>query len=384
MEIVKLTAKDYDEWLHVLNTAFGEKRGTKMDFEKDLPKMCIRDDYHVGMHIAVRENGKICSLLGVYPIKVKIGGTELMFSTVGNVATLAEYEGKGYMTLLLDKAMEELEKIGADASRLGGSRQRYNRYGYEASGTVYNFEIYDSTTKYCAEDVSAEFKPISKDSAEELAFINNLRSTKIFHVERSRDNICLGDYLSLCAWGNIPYVALNSRGEMIGYVSASPDNTELADVMATSLDNLKTILFSWQKKYGGILKFTLMATESEAVKYFASVAHSMSINSPSHFKIINFHKIADALIKVKADITPDLPQGEFVLGIEDWGNLKICVENGNACCEKTNETPQLTLDKLAATRFLFGPASPDIVAPLNSFLASVLPLPLTWNTLDRV
>ena len=384
MEIVKLTAKDYDEWLYVLNTAFGEKRGTTMDFEKDLPKMCIRDDYHMGMHIAVRENGKICSLLGVYPIKVKIGGTELMFSTVGNVATLAEHEGKGYMSILLDKAMEELEKIGADASRLGGSRQRYNRYGYEASGTVYHFEIYDPTTKYCAKDVSAEFKPISKDSLEELAFINNLRSLSTFHVERSLSDTYLDDYFTLCAWGNVPYVALNSQGEMIGYVSASKDNTEIADVMATSLDNLKTILFSWQKKHGGILKFTLMATDTEAVSYFAGVAHSMNVNSPSHFKIINFDKVADALIKVKADITPNLPQGEFVLGIADWGNLKICVENGSAYCKKTDEAPELTLDKLAATRFLFGPLSPCIVAPVNSFLASVLPLPLTWNTLDRV
>ena len=384
MEIVKLTAKDYDEWLYVLNTAFGEKRGTTMDFEKDLPKMCIRDDYHLGMHIAVRENGKICSLLGVYPIKVKIGDCELMFSTMGNVATLAEHEGKGYMTLLLDKAMEELEKIGADASRLGGSRQRYNRYGYEASGTVYNFEIYDPTTKYCAEDVSAEFKPISKDSKEELVFINNLRSTKTFHVERSLSDTYLGDYFTLCAWGNVPYIALNSQGEMIGYVSASPNNTEIADVMATSLDNLKTILFSWQKKHGGILKFTLMATDTEAVSYFAGVAHTMSVNSPSHFKIINFDKVADALIKVKADITPNLPQGEFVLGIKDWGNLKICVETGNAYCQKTDEAPELILDKLTATRFLFGPLSPGVVAPVNSFLSSVLPLPLTWNTLDRV
>ena len=384
MEFVKLTANDYDEWLYVLNTAFGEKRGTTMDFEKDLPKMCIRDDYHMGMHIAARENGKICSLLGVYPIKVKIGGTELMFSTVGNVATLAEHEGKGYMSMLLDRAMEELGKIGADASRLGGSRQRYNRYGYEASGTVYNFEIYDPTTKYCAEDISAEFKTISKDSTAELEFINNLRSTKTFHVERSMDNSYLDDYLTLCAWGNVPYIALNSRGEMIGYVSASKDNTEIADVMATSLYDLKNILFSWQKKHGGIIKFTLMSTEVEAVKYFASVAHSMSINSPSHFKIINFDKVADALIKVKADLAPNLPQGEFVLGIEDWGNLKICVEKGNAYCQKTDETPELTLDKITATRFLFGPASPGIVAPVNSFLTSVLPLPLTWNTLDRV
>ena len=30
-----------------------------MNFELELPKMCIKDDYHMGMHFAAKENGKI-------------------------------------------------------------------------------------------------------------------------------------------------------------------------------------------------------------------------------------------------------------------------------------------------------------------------------------
>ena len=79
MGIVRLTKNDYDEWLSVLNTVFTKQNNREMNFEKELPKMCVCDDYHMNMHFAVKENGKICALLGVYPIRLKVGDTELLF-----------------------------------------------------------------------------------------------------------------------------------------------------------------------------------------------------------------------------------------------------------------------------------------------------------------
>ncbi len=38
--------------------------------------------------------------------------------------------------------MQELERIGADASRLGGSRHRCDRFGYEGAGTLCNFTFF--------------------------------------------------------------------------------------------------------------------------------------------------------------------------------------------------------------------------------------------------
>jgi len=44
MEIKKLSVEHYDELLVVLNTTFSHKRGFKVDFERELPKMWVRDD----------------------------------------------------------------------------------------------------------------------------------------------------------------------------------------------------------------------------------------------------------------------------------------------------------------------------------------------------
>lgn len=385
MEIVRLTKNDYDEWLYVLNNVFTKKNNRKMDFEKELPKMCIRDDYHMNMHFAVKEDGKICALLGVYPIKLKVGERELLFSTVGNIATLPEYEGKGYMRVLMEEAMRELERIGADASRLMGARQRYNRYGYEACGISYNFQINDFTTKYCYNsDEKIEFKEISYEDDKELIYIKNLREKMPVHSIRAYDETNKGDYDALRAFGNRIYVALNEKDEMIGYLSVSSDAAGISDICAEDFETFKTLIYSWQKRVGGRIYFSSLASSNEEVKYFSKVCSGMSVSSPSHFKIVNFDKVADALIKMKKKSGALLPEGESVMEITDWGKLLICNKNGEAYCQKTDKEASLVLDRLDATRFLFGPFESDTVKYSDAFLSALLPLPLSWCGLDRV
>ncbi len=385
MEIVKLNANDYNEWLSVLNTVFSKRDKKDVDFREELPKMCVRDDYHMGMHIAVKEKGKICALLGVYPLKTRIGDKELMFSTVGNVATLPEYEGRGYMKVLMNEAMKELERIGADASRLGGVRQRYNRYGYEACGTDYTFKIDSYTTKYCFDErETVLFRKISLSDKKELAFINEIQKNKAMYVHRSSDDSFFGDFSSLCAWKNKPYIATDENGNMVGYVSSSEDRKTIAEIAGKDLTTLKNIIYNWQKDVGEEIAFNISAADIESIKYFSEVAEEMSVSSPCHFKIINFDKVADALIKLKASYTHGLPEGERVIGIKDWGNLLICHKNGEAYCEKTDKEAFITLDRLKASRLLFGPFQVNTVTECDDFLASVLPLPLSWSTLDRV
>lgn len=384
MEIVRLKEGDYNEWLSVLNTVFTEHNKKEMNFEAELPKMCVKDDYHMGMHFAIKDDGKICSLLGVYPIKVKIGESDFLFSTVGNVATLPLHEGKGYMRVLMQEAMRELERIGADASRLGGARQRYNRYGYEASGTLYKFSVNSSNTKYCYDGKEELiFKEISLNDKKELAFINRLRKNEKMYVERSNDDTYFGDFASLVAWQNIPYIVLNKSGDMLGYISVSKNGREISDICANDLEAFKNIVFCWQKKIDDQISFAVSPLRVDVIRYFSSVAANLSTYSPCHFKIISFDKIADALIKLKVK-SHCVSDGERIIEIKGWGNILLYNKNGNAECEKTYKKADIVLDNLAATRLLFGPFEPNSVLACDEFLSTLLPLPLSWNTLDRV
>ena len=116
IKIERLTASDYDEWLAVIDRVFTIQNKRHMDFEVELPKMCVRDDEHMGKHFAVKKNGKIVSALGVYPLPMNVAGEEILFSTMGNVITVPEEEGNGYMTQLLEVAMKELSDLGIDGS----------------------------------------------------------------------------------------------------------------------------------------------------------------------------------------------------------------------------------------------------------------------------
>ena len=153
MKIETLTKKDYNEVTDLMNRVFTIQNGMDMDFEKELPKMCVPDDEHMNKYVAIRENGKIVASVGIYPLKTNVCGIPLLFSTVGNVVTDECARGKGYMNTLMSEAMKKLDSLKIDASRLGGNRQRYNRFGYELSGCVYNFTIENKTPKQVASEL---------------------------------------------------------------------------------------------------------------------------------------------------------------------------------------------------------------------------------------
>ena len=152
MEIRRLKADDYDELLSLLNGVFANKYGREMDFLSEQPRMWKRDDASMGKHIAVFEDGRMVSVVGIYPLPVFIGNEKLNFATTGNVATLPEYEGRGYFTKLFSMAMEEVKKMGIDVARLGGARQRYARFGFEPSGLCFKVELNsDNVNKFFKE-----------------------------------------------------------------------------------------------------------------------------------------------------------------------------------------------------------------------------------------
>ena len=78
-------ANDYDELLFVLNRAFGNIYKREMDFISELPRMWVRDDEYMGKHIGMFEDGKLCSVVGIYPLPVRIAGEELSFATTGKL-----------------------------------------------------------------------------------------------------------------------------------------------------------------------------------------------------------------------------------------------------------------------------------------------------------
>jgi hypothetical protein len=122
----------------------------------------------------------------------------------------------------------------------------------------------------------------------------------------------------------------------------------------------------------------------ERFKALSACAQDMTITTPSLFKVMNFEKLCDALIKLSFSIRK-MPVGEFYLTIENHGTLRFFVSESTAGCEKTSDDrdcPVLSASK--AQLLLFGPFPPSAYFGDLGELNAWLPLPMSWHRLDAV
>lgn len=384
MEIVRLKKENYDALIELLNLVFTQKNGKEMDFEKELPKMCVRDDEHMGRHFGIFEDGKLVAAIGVYLLPVTIAGEQLLFSTVGNIATHPDYRGHGFMNALIERAMQELDEVGADASRLGGLRQRYNRFGYENCGRFYQFSLtsYNVFGRYPNGVEGLTFEKVQRDDIKTLKEAKQLQSSCGIAVERKADNNYAEVYASMTAWRNIPYVAKKS-GQTVGYLCVSENGRSIAENYAYNVDGMVEMLCAWQQRVGEPVSFRFQPYEIDYIRSFSTLCEGVSINAPCHFKFIHWEKVISVFMKLKASYMT-LPYGEWVIEIKDYGNLRLYVDENGVGCEKTKKKANVSLNRLDAARYLFGTLPPECTAQTNERVSAWLPLPLSWNLQDRV
>ena len=384
MEIRRVKAEEYDKLLELLNTTFANKNKVETHFDRDLPVMWKRDDEHMGKHLAVFEGETMVATVGVYPLPVDILGEKLLFSTMGNVATHPDYEGKGYMTALLKKAMEELENIGADASRLGGSRARYGRYGYEMCGIQYNltFTPHNAANFFRGFEKNIYFEKIERSNRDYLDFCCELYEKEKFYVIRGKDDNYHRMYCSMVAWQNVPYIAKDRDGKNVGFLSIKEN--KIAELFALTPELFRDMIVSWVLETGAPVQFSLRPHNIDLLHIFAPVCEGINISSPSRFKIMNYKKVINALLKLKSSFTP-LTKADFSIDIDTYGKIRIVSDESGARCEDFDGECDLKLSRNQASMFLFGPMPAECIADTSVIrIGNLLPLPLSWNPQDRV
>ena len=380
MEIVRLKKEHYTQLVSLLNLVFTKQNGREMDFERELPKAFVKDDDTMGKHLGIFDGEKLVAALGEYPLKARLLDEELLFYTVGNIATHPAYEGRGYMNALVQQAMRDITEKGADVSRLGGARQRYQRFGYECCGIAYAFTLTKSNVIRCADNfdvADVTFEKIARENTEYLEIASTLQSSGKFFVERKKDNGYFEVYSSMTAWKNAPYLAkCGDKG--LGYLCAQENGGNIAEFFAQSARDALQMLCAWQQKVDKDIIFQLQPHEIDKVRLFASVCQKMSVVSPSQFKIINWEKIVSVFMKLKASYM-QMPYGELRVYIENYGGLRLFVNTQGVGCERFDGECEISLSMLDAARYIFGTLPPETVANANPTAQAWLPLPLSWR-----
>ena len=382
MEIKRLEKENYDELISLLNLVFSKQNNCIMDFERELPNMCIRDDKHMRKHIGLFLDNKLVSVVGVYPLPTRVLDREINFCTVGNVATHPNYEGCGYMNILLNRAMEIVKEENYDACRLGGDRARYLRFGFELCGRNYSYYITPKNVKksflssYGQNTRVIEILPSDEKS---LTFAREVYHQNKVSVLRNDNGVM---YRVMNAWKNTPYL-VTKNDVPIGYFTLTPDKKTVSEAYATNKEAYLDTVVAISNYLNDDFSITLFEHDIELIREINKCAEYMSIQIPSNFNIVSFERVVDAYIKLKASYTC-LGTGSVTISIKDYGKIKIFANENECGCVKFDGECDFELSKPDATRFIFGMHPPASVIEPNLFAKANFPLPLSWNTQNRV
>lgn len=382
MEIRRLKKEHYDELISLLNLVFSEQNKCVMDFEHELPNMCKRDDVHMSKHVGLFVGNKLVSVVGVYPLPAKVLDCEIRFCTVGNVATHPDYKGRGYMNTLLNRAMEIVKEEGYDICRLGGDRARYLRFGFELCGRNYSYYIIPQNTRkslLSSYGQNTRVHEILPNDEKALTFARELYHQNKVSVLRNDNDVM---YRVMTAWKNVPYLVL--KNDMpIGYFTLTPDQKTVSEAAAINKDSYLDTVVAISNYLNDGFSITLFEHDIDLLREINKCAEYMSIQIPSSFNVVNFERVVDAYIKLKSSYTC-LAAGCVTISIKGYGKIKIFADENHCGCFSFDGECDFELSKPEATRFIFGMHPPVSVIEPNLFAKANFPLPLSWNTQNRV
>ncbi len=381
-QIIQLKAGDFDEAMGFLNEVFGEH--APHDFAHMLPSIYQPTDEHMRCNYAVRDRGRLAAIVGVFPIDWRVGGIALKMAGVGGVSVHKDFRGKGYMKLLMNHAVDEMRREGIDISYLGGRRQRYAYFGYEVGGGDYRLSFNKDNVRhtFADRDDQVVLEPAHDDTSTNMQIKQMLDACDL-HCDRPVETI----HRYLKSWFAEPMLARSRDGTIVGYISSHPENRQINELAASDPDTTAQIIRQWVIGSDKNVTLRMLGPVGSILHRLVGFAENVTIGPTGNWRVFNWVKLVDALLKVQHAASPLLP-GTVVVGVDDE-DLRLCltVDEQGARCESCGEPADISADALTVTRLLFGPLSPSAVMPIQkraTILSTWCPLPLGISPQDKV
>ena len=379
LDVVQLAGADFDEALEFLDGVFGEHR--PHDFATLLPSIYQPSDELMSCNHALREDGRIRAIVGLFPIDWQVGDRRLKVGGIGGVSTLRSARGRGFMGILMRHCVERMKAEGFHLSWLGGQRQRYGYFGYEKCGQTLSFDLGPANMRHARpEPMDLRFEALEPGHSERLERAWGMHRARQVHCLRRKSWF----HRYLRAWYNRPHTALDASGEMAGYLVAGGEGGPVVELVGRDEETAAAMAPAWVRaRDAGSVRFTLPPEQRGLARRLDAMAESVSVASSGNWQVFDWAATVEALMGV----CERLPEGEADLGIEGHGRLRIRVRDGRPECLRDEASGGETWDPRTAMRILFGPLAPDrvtAVPPALDALRAWCPLPLGWLRPDGV
>ncbi|MHB1485729.1 MAG: GNAT family N-acetyltransferase [Saccharofermentanales bacterium] len=380
----KAIATEYEEYIDFINYVFG-MNGHDNSFPKLIPKI-YKEKYHpCESGYIVKEGDKIKAAVGAFPIPLIVEGFELKAYGIGNVAVHPNSRSKGYMKDLMKMAIDDIIADSADYMLLCGLRQRYNYFSFEICGQMIIFNVNKTNIRhiYGANDGDNPLTlvQVNESDDENIENIYDLYNEKKFHAVREYDKF----FDTLLTWQSIPYIAYDN-GRFAGYIVFNQEKNSVIEFATVSPDYISLVIRKCFDIAGqNDIAFNFPPFETEYITVFSKIAEKCSVVPADSFSVINYKRVLQALLKLKASYR-SLCDGSLTLLIHGVGGdelLEITVAEGAVAVTDACKDADMELSHLEAMELLFSEISP-LRNTISAAPASWLPLPLFNFSLDNV
>lgn len=371
-----------DEFIDFVNYVF-HMNGKDNDFYRALPKLYKKEYHPCEANYMTLENGRIVAAVGSFPGKLSVCGTTLSYYGIGNVAVNPYCRSKGYMTKLMDQAVEDMLKEDVDFTVLTGRRNRYSYFSYEVVGRKYSLWMDERNikhSKYAEDSLDFEFKRVSEQDSEVLRRIARLQEKQPLHYIRDNDKI----YDILMTWQPVIYEIIDNE-DFAGYLVLYDNNTVKEIYLEQPLKLREAVAaFVTKVKKNGVT-FELPGFQRTYIDALAELAENVSIQVCENFSVFHYQRVVDAFLNLKA-LTDTLPDGEVTLlihGKRTKEKIHIEVKKGVIRVTQTDQLADYEFTHSQAMEFLFHNYS-SLRNQSALFLQSWFPLPIYIYPADLV
>ena len=379
-QIVQLRACDFEEAISFLNRAYG-----RINFATFLPGLYQPTDHHMGHNLAIRRDGRLVSVVGVFPIQWQVGDRLLRVAGIGGVSTDPDCRRQGLMQRLMEHAVELIGHQGYDLTMLGGQRQRYRHFGWEKAGLSLVFQI---NPKNIEHDIAGrshaalKIEPLPDDD-QTLAELRRLHDAQPSHCRRLPASF--GDFLG--HWNLVPNLVRDGQGRIAGYFVFDSESGSIAELVATDSHVAIDIVAAWSEATAAPIHVQTAPWPDPFIHRMAAIAEVTTLTSSGNWQIVNWPATVGTLLAFQHRTTP-LVHGLVRVRINDANvTIQMRVDGSGSSCQRTCAEPDLEADACTVVRLLFGPTRPSAVMRLGvgaAILEAWCPLPLRLSRLDHV
>jgi len=338
-----------------------------------------REPDFLSRFLVMKDAGRVVACLGCITQILAVDGDEVPVSGVSGVATLPDYRGQGLMSRLLPAAISLMRDHRCAFSELGGDRLRYGRYGWETAGREWAFTLTPRAGSHTPPPglTVRRYEPADQPA---ITAIHDAEPRRVVRDEAQYRRL-------LSRPGRDVWVAIEKGGPVAYAISTATPAGLLVPEFGGDRDGLHALLAFL---LGGLTQgeITLPSPWAHpANPLFTSLAANFVIRPLRMLRLLD---LAATLRGFRNQITRRLqalhlaPPRPVGLKIAETGEAVALVFDGSGFhAEPGSASPCIELPRRDMTRFLFGPFSPEVVAPLPAdagFLNALFPLDFTiWR-----